>query len=239
MKQEAVDRLFMDYMGVLLKRGELVTVKTLGIGNNLSTYGYYFAGLTLFLLSVLSFAGISFFIKKNRTLDKIAYSQSISVPGQIFADFSAFYLCCAVCMAVLSVPVFMMLRSKVIVIPEIFTTETSFLLKLFLQVAVTMLPVCLFELLIFEILEGTVNKIVFSFAIIMGCAYISGYLYPASFFPESVARVGRVLPTGVAMRFLSSALSFKDTDAAAGMLAIYVAGLFVILCFVRKRKINK
>ena len=88
MKNEAIDKMFMSYMSVLLGRGDLVTVKTLGISNGLSTYGYYFVGLTLFLMSVLSFAGISFFIKKNDTLDKLAYSKGISVPGQIVADFA-------------------------------------------------------------------------------------------------------------------------------------------------------
>ncbi|MBO4678078.1 MAG: hypothetical protein J5626_00250, partial [Lachnospiraceae bacterium] len=48
MAYEATDRLFMKYMSALLSRGDLVTVKTLGISNGLSTYGYYFTGLTLF-----------------------------------------------------------------------------------------------------------------------------------------------------------------------------------------------
>ena len=233
------DNLFLKYISGLLSRGDLVTVKTLGFSNGLSTYGYYFTGLTLFLMSVLSFAGISFFIKKNKTLDKLAYSKGISVPKQIVADFVAYFICNAVCVTILSVPIFMMLKSGAISIPEFFTTENSFLFKFYLNVLAAMVLICMFELLIFEVLEGTVNKIIFSFAIIIGCSYISGYLYPASFFPEAVNRVGSFLPTGVAMSFLSSFLSMKGREAAALWLAVYVAVIFAVVCFVRKRNICK
>ncbi len=233
------DRLFLKYMSALLSRGDLVTVKTFGLSNGLSTYGYYFTGLTLFLMSVLSFAGISFFIKKNRTLDKLAYSKGISVPGQIAADFVAYFICNVVCVTILSVPIFMMLKSGVINIPEFFTTENSFLFKFYLNVLAAMVLICMFELLIFEVLEGTVNKIIFSFTILIGCAYISGYLYPASFFPEAVNRVGKVLPTGVAMSFLSSFLTMRDRETAAFWLVGYVAAIFAAVCVVRKRNICK
>ncbi len=233
------DRLFLKYMSALLSRGDLVTVRTLGLSNGLSTYGYYFTGLTLFLMSVLSFAGISFFIKKNRTLDKLAYSKGISVPGQIAADFVAYFICNAVCVTILSVPIFMMLKSGVINIPEFFTTDNSFLFKYYLNVLAAMVLICMFELLIFEVLEGTVNKIIFSFTILIGCAYISGYLYPASFFPEAVNRVGKVLPTGVAMSFLSSFLTMRDREAAALWLVGYVAVIYAVVCVVRKRNICK
>ena len=233
------DVLFMKYMSALLSRGDLVTVKTLGISNGLSTYGYYFTGLTLFLVSVLSFAGISFFIKKNKTLDRLAYSKGISVPKQIVADFVAYYVCNVVCVALLMIPIFLMLKSGRLEIPEFFTTENSYLFMFFANVLAAMVLICMFELLIFEVLEGTVNKIIFSFTIIIGCAYISGYLYPASFFPEAVNRIGRVLPTGVAMIFLSSFLSMRDRGIAAVWLIGYVAVIFAVLCLVRKRNICK
>ncbi|MBR5992735.1 MAG: ABC transporter permease [Lachnospiraceae bacterium] len=239
MQNEAVDKLFMSYMSALLGRGNLVTVKTLGISNGLSTYGYYFTGLTLFLMSVLSFAGISFFIKKNMTLDKLAHSKGIAVPGQIAADFVAYFLCNVVCVTILMVPIFRMLKAKVIEIPEFFTTENVFLFKFYGNVLVAMVLICMFELLIFEVLEGTVNKVIFSFTIILSCAYISGYLYPASFFPESISKVGRLLPTGVAMTFLSSFLTMKGRESATLWLVGYVVAIFVVLCLVRTKKINK
>lgn len=239
MAYEETDKLFMKYMGALLSRGDLVTVKTLGISNGLSTYGYYFTGLTLFLISVLSFAGISFFIKKNRTLDKLAYSKGISIPGQIAADFVAYFICNAVCVAILMIPIFKMLKDKQLEIPEFFTTENSYLGMFFLNVLAAMVLICMFELLIFEVLEGTVNKIIFSFTIIIGCSYISGFLYPASFFPDVINRIGKVLPTGVAMSFLSSFLAMKGRESATLWLLIYIVAIFVILCFVRKRNICK
>ena len=239
MVYEETDRLFMKYMGVLLDRGELVEVKTLGISNGLSTYGYYFVGLTLFLMSVFSFAGISFFVRKNMTLDKLAYAKGISVPKLVLADFVAYFICNVVCVTILMVPIVMMLKTGKSEIPEFFTTENSYLAQYYFNVLAAMVLICLFELLIFEVLEGTVNKIIFSFTIIIGSAYISGYLYPASFFPGVVSKVGKFLPTGVSMSFLSSFLSMKGREAATGMLLVYVAVIFVVMCFVRKRNIGK
>ncbi|MBR5896211.1 MAG: hypothetical protein IKZ39_01175, partial [Lachnospiraceae bacterium] len=123
--------------------------------------------------------------------------------------------------------------------PEFFTTENAFLFKFYGNVLVAMVLICMFELLIFEVLEGTVNKVIFSFTIILSCAYISGYLYPASFFPESISKVGRLLPTGVAMTFLSSFLTMKGRESATLWLVGYVAAIFVVLCLVRTKKIIK
>ena len=84
------------------------------------------------------------------------------MPGQIIADFVAYFICNAVCVTILSVPIFMMLKSGVINIPEFFTTENSFLFRYYLNLLAAMALICMFELLIFEVLEGTVNKIIFS-----------------------------------------------------------------------------
>ncbi len=239
MKYEDTDRMFLAYMNAIISRGELVEVETLGVSNGLSTYAYYFIGLSLFMVCIFSFAAISYFLEKNNSLDCIANSRGINAPMQVAADYVAYYLCNALCILILFIPIWLVLRMGVFYIPEF--EEMGFLdfAKYISSVYTAMFLLCAFEFVVFEVLEGTINKIIFSLVIIIGSGYVSGLLYPKTFFPESLQKVGEFLPTGVSLSYLSAAVSGEDYEKWFYILLAYTAVLFGILCFIRQRKIRK
>lgn len=239
MMYEETDRLFLSYMGVLLGRGDLVEVETLGIGNGLSTYGYFFTGLSLFFVCVLSFAGISFFLGKNRSLEKLAYAKGINPVMQVSSDFIAYYLCNAICVLIFLIPVFIFLKAGVVEIREFSNPGLYDCISYLKSIYIAMLLITIFQLITFEILDGTINKIIFSFVIVLGSAYVSGLLYPKSFFPEIVQRVGELLPTGVALSFLSDSFATGSYGISLVVLFIYFIALFSLMSFIRYKKIKQ
>lgn len=236
---EETDELFMAYMGTMLNRGELVETQELGISNGLSTVGFFFTGLSLFFVSVLSFAGIAYFLGKNQIIGKIAYSKGIGAIRQATADFLAYYLCNFLCVLVLMIPVAILLKVDLVSVPELYPFRFGKFFGYFRDILIAMVLLTIFQMLIYELLDGTINKIIFSFVIIVGSGYVSGYLYPKNFFPEIVCRVGEVLPTGVALSFLSSSLVHGCYDYTFWVLVLYCVVLFAALCFARLRNIKK
>lgn len=239
MMYEDTDRLFLAYMNAIIGRGELVEVKPLGISNGLSTYAYFFVGLSLFMVCVFSFAAISYFLEKSNSLDCIANSRGINAPMQVAADFIAYYLCNALCTLILFVPIWLVLRMGAFSIPEFEDLGFLDFAKYISAVYTAMILLCVFEFIVFEALEGTINKIIFSLVIIIGSGYVSGLLYPKSFFPESLQKFGELLPTGVSLSFLSAAVSGDDYEKWLYILLAYAICLFGVLCFVRQRKIRR
>lgn len=239
MMYEDTDRLFLAYMNAIIGRGELVEVKPLGISNGLSTYAYFFVGLSLFMVCVFSFAAISYFLEKSNSLDCIANSRGINAPMQVVADFIAYYLCNALCTLILFVPIWLVLRMGAFSIPEFEDLGLLDFAKYISAVYTAMILLCVFEFIVFEALEGTINKIIFSLVIIIGSGYVSGLLYPKTFFPESLQKFGELLPTGVSLSFLSAAVSGDDYEKWLYILLAYAVCLFGVLCFVRQRKIRR
>lgn len=239
MMYEDTDRLFLAYMNAIIGRGELVEVKPLGISNGLSTYAYFFVGLSLFMVCVFSFAAISYFLEKSNSLDCIANSRGINAPMQVAADFIAYYLCNALCTLILFVPIWLVLRMGAFSIPEFEDLGLLDFAKYISAVYTAMILLCVFEFIVFEALEGTINKIIFSLVIIIGSGYVSGLLYPKTFFPESLQKFGELLPTGVSLSFLSAAVSGDDYEKWLYILLAYAVCLFGVLCFVRQRKIRR
>lgn len=239
MAYEETDKIFLTYMGALVNRGDIVEIEELGVSNGITTYAYYFVGLALFFVTVLSFASISFFLGKNHMLEKLANATGISPIKQVFSDFCAYFICNAICVLILLIPVWIVLRMGLFEIKEFNYFSLAEFFRFVKDVYTAMLLLCAFEFLIFEFLEGTINKIIFSFVIILGSGYVSGLLYPKSFFPETIQRIGEVLPTGVSLSFLSAAVSGVEYEKNLLILLIYFVVVFALICVVRDKKIKK
>ena len=232
-------RLFLTYVGAMTDRGNLTEVKNIGIGNGLSTYGYYVTGLSLFFVCILSFAGISFFLDKNRSLEKLIFSKGIGPVKQIVADAVLYFICNALCTIIYIVPVLIFIKTGPFEIEEFSLPGAGDCLTFLAALLVATILITLCQMLVFEIFEGTINKIIFSFVIILGAAYVSGLLYPKSFFPKGIQRFGEILPTGVASSFVASTFTVGFSNYYLALAIGYGVILFLALCGVRRYKIKK
>ena len=186
----------------LLGRGDLFEVKTLGVENGLSMAEYYICGLLLFFLMLWGI-NLSFLMVKDRgSVQKLFLSRGLSLHGQVAGELMAnvFFLYGTFCiLAVLGeilVWKFPKLGEAVKVNPVIFI--------------LTLFPIIFlatsFQFFLYECSKNMISAVLLQFLTALVLAFLSGCFYPISFFPESVQRISKILPSTIALSYESNQL---------------------------------
>ena len=107
---------------------------------------------------------------------------------------------------------------------------------------IKLIPVCIMfsalGFMIFEILIGVINKILVAFMLYIGMGYVSGYFYPKTFFPGVVQRIGEIIPSGVAFRYIGQILTRGHAPLLALSLFAYSLIFLVVATALRQQKIR-
>ncbi|MBO7339893.1 MAG: hypothetical protein J6U66_07485, partial [Lachnospiraceae bacterium] len=96
-----------------------------------------------------------------------------------------------------------------------------------------------FHFVIYETVRNPVANLLLQFLGVIGMGYVSGYIYPASFFPDGIAAIGKVLPTGVALDAFSGAMLLEKRTTAFWLELLYFVAFLGIATFARKRLIER
>jgi len=94
-----------------------------------------------------------------------------------------------------------------------------------------------FQSLLYEIVPSIVNGVIVQFLSAISLAYISGCLYPISFFPETVQNVAYFLPTGVGLRYLQKSLSLQNIAIEILLMVLFTLIFVRMQVLWRKRRI--
>ncbi|SDH57644.1 ABC-2 type transport system permease protein [Pseudobutyrivibrio sp. 49] len=249
-----IDQLLLLYVGAMLARGDMVEFSELGLANGLTTPEYYSISLSLFFLLLMSFCSVSFFLgKKNATYQFIS-AKGLGAGWQVVAEFFAYFLMNLFCVELIIFFVRRLSGLGMLTLQNIEIIGDTFLIKSEFNIIIVVLLFSALGFFIFEIVTGVINKFLAAFILYIGMAYISGYFYPKSFFPDILQKVGRILPTGVVFTYMeglhresfSSLVSSKMIVGEyislpkyifimAGYTVIFVLGAIVN----RRRKIRK
>jgi ABC-type uncharacterized transport system permease subunit len=95
------------------------------------------------------------------------------------------------------------------------------------------------QFLFYELAQGLVNGILLQFIGSVSMAYLSGFFYPERFFPDTLKRIGEILPTGVALQYTDQ--SMLDTIAPGNILGVllYLVLFLSLSVLVRKHRIQR
>ena len=121
-------------------------------------------------------------------------------------------------------------------IPEIAEGGTAILWRFAAGILPVALMLCALSFLLYELADSTVGGImtVFFAAVVQG--YLAGCFYPAAFFPDSLREIGAILPAGVAMDGLGSAL--RGEGGPAWPVWVYLAVFLGLSVLVRSRRLR-
>ncbi|SHJ27699.1 ABC transporter permease [Pseudobutyrivibrio xylanivorans] len=249
-----IDQLLLLYVGAMLARGDMAEFSELGLANGLTTPEYYSISLSLFFLLLMSFCSVSFFLGKKKATYQFITAKGLGAAWQILAEFLAYFLMNLFCVELILF--FVRRLSKMRIIPSQngkIIGDTAIIKSEINIIAVAILFSAM-GFFIFELVTGVINKFLAAFILYIGMAYISGYFYPKSFFPDMLQRIGRILPTGVAFTYMEglhreSFSSLVSSKMIAGeyisipkyifIIAIYVAVFVSGSIYIRGRKIRK
>lgn len=123
--------------------------------------------------------------------------------------------------------------------PSVDLGVTDNIMLIAVKIMPALLLVCSFVLLVYELFHDSIGGMIFIFfaTVIMG--FLSGYFYPASFFPVWIQGIGRWLPTGVLFEYVTQCMESYDIVISLIKVVIYTVVLFVVLnCVNLKQNYN-
>ena len=223
----AVYEIFMAYVNTMMLRGEISTVTELGISDGLTTPQYYFVSLLLFFLLLMTMCFVAYFIGINHAQHKFFSSKGITALQQVLGEYIPF-LTVNIIVALLVAGLATLTGLGDFIGVDI---DSGFVLRI---VVIEALFTGL-AFLLYEILEGIINKVLVTFLLYIAGAYASGYFYPRSIFPEMMQQLGQWLPTGLAFDFLGSVVTGESGAFAMVIMLIYVVIFVGASVLIRRR----
>ncbi len=236
---EATNALNLLLIELVINRSGLYDVEVLGIANGLSVEGYYFCSILLLLLLLSGINNSALFAHQKADMPRFMKSRGVGAAGQIFGEYLAYFCLLAACALLLFAPLFVVMERELFTIPE-WEGLGAEPLKGFL---VSLLPViamfAALQFLLYELVTGSVSGILLQFLCGMGMGYLSGFFYPAAFFPETMQRIGNVLPAGAALRYVDGIVAQEGTAAAGLDVLLYLVVFLLLAVMVRSDRIRR
>ncbi len=221
---QVINGISIQYVEFIFDRSQVYSVKELGVGDDLGLEGHMLCGLSVLflLLACLPFAPLR--IRRDLALGRMLASRRKCVTGQVAWDFGAYSIAVFVILGVLVA----LLRFSGAVRAD--RWEVYELLHL-LPVAVM---VAALSFLLYELTGDLISGVLIQFFAILVMSFISGCLYPIYFFPETVQKMARYLPTAIAREQLSGLVTGRFSSRADWALLGFGAVFFLCALAVRK-----
>ena len=223
----AVYEIFMAYVNTMMLRGEISTVTELGISDGLTTAQYYFVSLLLFFLLLMTMCFVAYFIGINHAQHKFFSSKGITALQQVLGEYIPF-LTVNIIVALLVAGL-----AKLTGLGDFIGVDIGggFMLRMaIIEALFTGLA-----FLLYEILEGIINKVLVTFLLYIAGSYASGYFYPRSILPEIMQQVGQWLPTGLAFDYLGGVVTGDSGAFVMVIMIIYVVIFVGASVLIRRR----
>lgn len=222
------------YIEHILLRSSTYEVKNLGIANSVSMGGYYICGMMIFFLLLWGISSGRFMLGRSVSLQRQLSACGMGTVRQIFCEFFAFFALTFLTLWLFSIGAGFLMIQGIQGIPEL-SGATFFTPMQFVFAAIpVILMLTAMQTALYEMTSSTVSGILLQFIVAIGMGYISGCLYPSTFFPEAVQRVGALLPSGVGFSYLRQAMHTLPDGRTWLYLLIYTAAFLTLTVWIRK-----
>ncbi len=224
------------YLDFILARPSVFELKELGVsGSQLSIEAYYVCGFSILFLLLWGMIGCLVFIKRDMTLVKVLQAKGQKAITQVVGEWIAYLILMLGNIGMLFLLFiigansmnFMLLEWNNSIISEIIRYAICFIPVVFL--------ISSFQLFLFEVSSDFVSGILLQFLCAIGLGYLSGCFYPISFFPKSIEMLSYVLPTKIAIDYLSQII-LSQPSILLFVLVIGYTGIFFLLTVLLRHK---
>lgn len=236
---EYTEKLNIRLIDMVLNRTGLCDLEVLGMARGLSAQGYYLGSIVLFFLLISGISNSPLFAKKSRELMGLMASRGVGAVRQVAGEYLAYLLPEFACLFGIFLALWPVLGNGILRIDEWDGGGAGSAAGFFVTLIPVVAAFAAMQFLIYELVTGVAGSIIFQFVCGIGMAYISGYFYPASMFPDGLQRAGELLPTGVALRYADRSMT-GDFSASAGFgLLLYLILFLGLSVLARKRRIQR
>lgn len=231
------DRLNLMLINLVLSRSGFGEVEVLGYADGLSLEAYYFCRILLLLMMLSGLFGGVFFLYRKTALTGMLRAAGVGALLQIAGEYLAYlsFVCAGfflpVCLLTLG------LERQLLSLPEWEGRGAAPFLSLLPAFFAAAAMFAAFQFFLYELADGIVNGLLLLLFGGVGMAYLSGYFYPAAFFPARLRAVGGFLPTGAAARFVESGFLEENARGAGAAVFVWLAVFLLLAVVVRQRRI--
>ncbi len=219
------------YVDLILSRGKLYQVETLGVSGGLALLPSVLCGVVLFFALLLSIGFVPVFAKNDTSFHRLLAASRFGAVRQILCEYGAFLLALGVTAAILFGILFgfggEMLSSL---------TEQTFDGDFFLSLAGIVAVFAAMQFFLYECTNGIATGVLSQFLCATALCYVSGCFYPVYFFPDIVQNLAPYLPTGAAHNLLAGALTGRNTPTAVAVLLVFWLFFLALAVLLRYRK---
>lgn len=227
------DEINLQLIEEVLARTKLAELTELGLSKGLLIRQYYFCAVVLLFCFLFGISSASFFLKRNEDLGKWMKMRGIGAAAQVLCEYGVYLLMMMACVFLPLTVVGIATKSFAFLMTKIYLDE------ILMALVPILIMISAMHFMIYETVRNPVANLLLQFLGVIGMGYVSGYIYPASFFPEGIAFVGSILPTGVALERFSSAMLDERSGMAFGLGCLYVIVFLALSVLMRKRMIER
>lgn len=235
---EATDELYLQIANFILGRTQVYELETVGVANNLSFVGYYVCGVLVLFLLLWGIVCSPLFVKRSHALPKLLKSRGQNAFSQVLGEYIAYVALMLGTLLLIFILLAIAMGVTGFELPEWEDRGIGTLFVFFVK----MIPVCMLisalQFLVYETVSGMVGSVLAQFLIAISLGYLSGCLYPISFFPESIQKLAGFLPTGAAAEYAGKCLVSSSIGMECIVMAIWFAGFLGLSVGMRNYKIK-
>ena len=226
--------LFDRYIADLLDRSSLFEVEVMGVSRSLSLAGGMFCGLLPVTQMLWSLGAAPLYTRRSGELSALLRGAGVPWTLQVGAEYLAFLLLTLGGAAALTLLGCVTLRALGQPAAELRDLLPGEALGIFLRALPAAVLIAAMSFFLYTAFPGAVGSAMALFLSAAAQGYAAGCLYPSSFLPEAVERLGNVLPAGAAMGWLASCLTGGGSRGLIPLL-LWTAAFLALSVLLRSR----
>lgn len=222
------------FIGAVLERMEIYEQQFTGVSNRMSVTGHLFTGSLLLLVLLWGMNCVSLMVREEHSLPRLLQGKGLNAGKQVTAEVAAYSILQCVSLCCIFVCVMLAKAALGFEIPEwevLHIPEKLWYVCKWIPVVVMTASL---QALLYELVTNVINGVLLQFLMAVSMAYLSGCIYPLSFFPKVVQQIGEWSPAGAALRYVQKSLTGQEVLVELLLLLMY-AGVFTGLHIWRRK----
>lgn len=221
---EAEYEMTLQYFDFIFARSRIYSVKDLGLAKEIGLEQYLLGGFCVVLLMLVCLVFAPWMVRNDMSLARMLCARRRPVVLQTLCDFAVYLLGIACVIAVL-------------MCVAVWTGWIKLTLGVLLQWIPIVIAMSALSFLLYELTTNLISGVLLQFFVLLALCFVTGCLYPVTFFPDSVQNLAAYLPTGIARAQLAESFAGVTHIGGAWMLLGYGGIFFGTAVLIRKAKV--
>ena len=228
------------YVNLVLKRDNLFEpIEIVKSDTNLSTNAGYICGFSVFLIFLFGITCSPLFTKTDLALSQVLRVRGVKVWIQVLVEYIAYFIMMLVSILIIEgIAVYAISASGLEVLEwsQGYIEDYEYFIIAFIPIVAC---VAALQYMMFQIMDNYISGVLLQFIVAILLSYLSGCLYPISFFPEIIRKTAVFQPAGLCYRYLADAMLVNDSSSHFMYLLLYMLMFLVASVAILSRRLSR